>query len=703
MSKPKHSNQNTARQPVARTRRDQPQGGFGQSGSGDKRSFTPRGEGGYNRGPKPFGGNDERRGGDRGRFEPREGGGDRSRFENREGGNRGRFDSRDGGDKRPFTPRGEGGYNRGPKPFGGNDERRGGDRGRFEPREGGNRGRFDARDGGDKRPFTPRGEGGYNRGPKPFGGNDERRGGDRARFEPREGGGDRSRFENREGGNRGRFDARDGGDKRPFTPRGEGGYNRGPKPFGGNDERRGGDRTRFEPREGGGDRSRFDNRGRFDSRDGGDKRPFTPHGEGGYNRGPKPFGGNDERRGGDRGRFEPREGGGDRSRFDNREGGNRGRFDSRDGGDKRPFTPRGEGGYNRGPKPFGGNDERRGGDRGRFEPREGGGDRSRFDNREGGNRGRFDSRDGGDKRPFTPRGEGGKKPAAPVPLTSRAKRMPQRHLSDKIENKMQKLREQRIDPSVSLNEMRLQKALALAGLGSRRDMDELVAAGRVSINGAVAELGARVRPGDKVRVDSKPVLIRWPDRLPRVIVYHKQEGEIVTRDDPEGRTTVFDRLPQTRSSKWVAIGRLDVNTSGLLIFTTSGDLANRMTHPSFEVEREYAVRVLGKLTPEQMKETTAGVQLDDGPASFQFIREDDDKEDSVNHWYRVGIREGRNREVRRMFEHFGLTVSRLMRVRFGIVTLPSRLKRGQFYELNELEVSKLMHWSGLTMAGTRAD
>ena len=584
MSKPKHSNQNTARQPVARTRRDQPQGGFGQSGSGDKRSFTPRGEGGYNRGPKPFGGNDERRGGDRGHFEPREGGGDRSRF-----------DSRDGGDKRQFTPRGE---------------------------------------GGDKRPFTPRGEGGYNRGPKPFGGNDERRGGDRGRFEPREGGGDRSRFDNREGGNRGRFDSRDGGDKRPFTPRGEGGYNRGPKPFGGNDERRGGDR----------------------------------------------------------GRFEPREGGGDRSRFDNREGGNRGRFDSRDGGDKRPFTPRGEGGYNRGPKPFGGNDERRGGDRGRFEPREG-----------GGNRGRFDARDGGDKRPFTPRGEGSKKPAAPVPLTSRAKRMPQRHLSDKIENKMQKLREQRIDPSVSLNEMRLQKALALAGLGSRRDMDELVAAGRVSINGAVAELGARVRPGDKVRVDSKPVLIRWPDRLPRVIVYHKQEGEIVTRDDPEGRTTVFDRLPQTRSSKWVAIGRLDVNTSGLLIFTTSGDLANRMTHPSFEVEREYAVRVLGKLTPEQMKETTAGVQLDDGPASFQFIREDDDKEDSVNHWYRVGIREGRNREVRRMFEHFGLTVSRLMRVRFGIVTLPSRLKRGQFYELNELEVSKLMHWSGLTMAGTRAD
>ena len=665
MSKPKHSNQNTARQPVARTRRDQPQGGFGQSGSGDKRSFTPRGEGGYNRGPKPFGGNDERRGGDRGRFEPREGGGDRSRFDNREGGNRGRFDSRDGGDKRQFTPRGE---------------------------------------GGDKRPFTPRGEGGYNRGPKPFGGNDERRG----RFEPREGGGDRSRFENREGGNRGRFDSRDSGDKRPFTPRGEGGYNRGPKPFGGNDERRGGDRGRFEPREGGGDRSRFENReggnrGRFDSRDGGDKRPFTPRGEGGYNRGPKPFGGNDERRGGDRGRFEPREGGGDRSRFDNREGGNRGRFDARDGGDKRPFTPRGEGGYNRGPKPFDGNDERRGGDRGRFEPREGG-NRSRFDSRDGGDKRPFTPRgEGGDKRPFTPRGEGGKKPAAPVPLTSRAKRMPQRHLSDKIENKMQKLREQRIDPSVSLNEMRLQKALALAGLGSRRDMDELVAAGRVSINGAVAELGARVRPGDKVRVDSKPVLIRWPDRLPRVIVYHKQEGEIVTRDDPEGRTTVFDRLPQTRSSKWVAIGRLDVNTSGLLIFTTSGDLANRMTHPSFEVEREYAVRVLGKLTPEQMKETTAGVQLDDGPASFQFIREDDDKEDSVNHWYRVGIREGRNREVRRMFEHFGLTVSRLMRVRFGIVTLPSRLKRGQFYELNELEVSKLMHWSGLTMAGTRAD
>ena len=278
----------------------------------------------------------------------------------------------------------------------------------------------------------------------------------------------------------------------------------------------------------------------------------------------------------------------------------------------------------------------------------------------------------------------------------RARKLQVRAMNDKLAKQAQQLREKRIETKF-LPDMRLQKALAVSGLGSRRDMEEWIAAGRVSINGEVASLGARVGVEDKVRVDGKPVTIKWPDRLPRVIAYHKEEGEIVTRDDPEGRTTVFDRLPQTKSSKWVAIGRLDVNTSGLLIFTTSGELANRMTHPSFEVEREYAVRAQGELTPAQLKEAVAGVELEDGLANFSRISHEGGE--GQNHWYRVVLKEGRNREVRRLFEHFGATVSRLIRVRFGIVGLPPRLKRGQFYELNELEVSKLMHWAGLTMTG----
>ncbi|WP_281661995.1 pseudouridine synthase, partial [Microvirgula aerodenitrificans] len=409
--------------------------------------------------------------------------------------------------------------------------------------------------------------------------------------------------------------------------------------------------------------------------DGGDRRPSGPRGDSDFNRGPKPYGDRPPRQGGDR----PAYGG------------------PRDGGDRRPSGPRGEGGFSRGPKPFGDRAPRQGGDRPAY----------------------AGPRDGGDRRPSGPKPFGGEgnayrgpkagnggpaasRPGSYLPVL-RAKKMPQRHLSGKLEQKMLKLRETRIDPNKGLHEMRLQKALALMGLGSRRDMDEMITQGRVSVNGEVAEPGTRVVPGDKVRVDGRQLAIRWPDRLPRVIVYHKQEGEIVTRDDPEGRVTVFERLPQTRSSKWVAVGRLDVNTSGLLIFTTSGELANRMTHPSFEVDREYAVRTLGALTPDQMKESTRDIELEDGPARFQFIREEDDKEESANHWYRVGLREGRNREVRRLFEHFGLTVSRLIRVRFGIVTLPSRLKRGQFYELNELEVAKLVQWAGLTLAGTSDD
>lgn len=268
--------------------------------------------------------------------------------------------------------------------------------------------------------------------------------------------------------------------------------------------------------------------------------------------------------------------------------------------------------------------------------------------------------------------------------------------SEKQEMYAQQLREKRVD-SRFIGDLRIQKALALTGVGSRRDCDEWVAQGRVSINGQIVQPGARVEHGDRVMFDGKLINIKWPDRVPRIVIYHKQEGELVSRDDPDGRTTVFDRLPKVQSSAWVAVGRLDFNTSGLLIFTTSGDLANRLMHPRFEVEREYAVRVLGSLTDEQKAELRSGVTLEDGEARFDVL--EDQGGEGQNHWYRVILREGRNREVRRMFEHFGLQVSRLMRVRFGSLTLPSRLKRGQYYELEEPEVLSVLKWAGLGLTG----
>ncbi|WP_028455434.1 23S rRNA pseudouridine(2605) synthase RluB [Chitinilyticum litopenaei] len=282
----------------------------------------------------------------------------------------------------------------------------------------------------------------------------------------------------------------------------------------------------------------------------------------------------------------------------------------------------------------------------------------------------------------------------------RAKRMQQRKGSQKEVAIQKQLREKRL-PSKHLGEERLQKALAFTGLGSRRDMEEVIAAGRVSINGQIVGLGAKVKPGDDVRLDGKRIQLKWEDRLPRIVMYHKQEGELVSRDDPEGRVTVFDRLHKLGSSKWIAIGRLDFNTSGLLLFTTSGDLANRMMHPSFGVEREYAVRVLGKLDDAQMKALADGIELEDGLAYFDHIVERGGE--GKNTWYHVILREGRNREVRRMFEHFELQVSRLMRVRFGMFALPGRLKRGQFYELTETEVLKALKWAGLGFNGTEKD
>lgn len=244
---------------------------------------------------------------------------------------------------------------------------------------------------------------------------------------------------------------------------------------------------------------------------------------------------------------------------------------------------------------------------------------------------------------------------------------------------------------------RLQKVLAQAGLGSRRAMEEWIAAGLVTVNGVVAKLGTRVHEGDVVRANRRTVPIKTPgSNLPRVLLYHKQEGEIVSREDPEQRATVFDQLPRLRGMKWIAIGRLDFNTSGLLIFTTSGDLANRLMHPRFQVEREYAVRVQGRMSDEQMRQMLGeGIELEDGPVKFEKLT--DEGGEGYNHWYRVMLKEGRNRIVRRTFEALGLTVSRLIRVRYGIVNLPPRLKRGALLELDPGEVAKVLDWAGMQM------
>ncbi len=238
---------------------------------------------------------------------------------------------------------------------------------------------------------------------------------------------------------------------------------------------------------------------------------------------------------------------------------------------------------------------------------------------------------------------------------------------------------------------RIQKVLAEAGYGSRREIEDWVVAGRVSVNGEPSFLGQKIGPGDRVKVNGKLVNLRFAaeqkKRGPRVLMYHKPEGEIVSKDDPEGRPSVFERLPTINKGRWIAIGRLDFNTSGLLLFTDNGELANRMMHPRYEIEREYAVRLLGELTEEQIKQLTDGIELDDGPAKFATLR--DEGGEGANHWYRVTLSEGRNREVRRMFEAIGLTVSRLMRVRYGTVELPSRLKRGMYEEMTVEQVAQL--------------
>jgi 23S rRNA pseudouridine2605 synthase len=245
---------------------------------------------------------------------------------------------------------------------------------------------------------------------------------------------------------------------------------------------------------------------------------------------------------------------------------------------------------------------------------------------------------------------------------------------------------------------KLHKVLAEAGLGSRRDMEDLIVAGRVSVNGEPAHIGQRILPTDAVRINGKLIQRRVnSSKPPRVLVYHKPAGEIVSHDDPEGRPSVFDRLPTMKTGKWLAVGRLDFNTEGLLLFTTSGDLANRLMHPRYNIDREYAVRTLGELEEGMRQKLLAGVELEDGLANFTKIA--DGGGEGINKWYRVVIGEGRNREVRRMFEAVGLTVSRLIRTRYGAMTLPSGLKRGRWEELEENDVRSFMSAFGIEKKG----
>jgi 23S rRNA pseudouridine2605 synthase len=237
-----------------------------------------------------------------------------------------------------------------------------------------------------------------------------------------------------------------------------------------------------------------------------------------------------------------------------------------------------------------------------------------------------------------------------------------------------------------MSEERIQKVLAKAGQGSRREMERAIEEGRVKVNGEVAKLGDKVTVKDELRLDGRPVKIE-NEKVRRVLIYNKPEGEICTRKDPEGRHTVFDRLPKLPGERWIAVGRLDINTSGLLLFTNDGELANRLMHPSHQIEREYAVRVLGDVQQEHIDAMCEGVELEDGPAKFTDVQFFDGA--GSNMWFHVVIMEGRNREVRRLWESQGFQVSRLKRVRYGSVFLDSIVRAGTWQELPKKEIDKL--------------
>ncbi|HEC17027.1 MAG TPA: pseudouridine synthase [Sedimenticola sp.] len=241
---------------------------------------------------------------------------------------------------------------------------------------------------------------------------------------------------------------------------------------------------------------------------------------------------------------------------------------------------------------------------------------------------------------------------------------------------------------------RLQKILANAGFGSRREIENWIREGRIEINGRKARLGDRAGPDDRLKLDGRVVQAgRLAPARRRVIIYNKPEGEVVTRSDPQGRPTVFSRLPRLKSGRWIAVGRLDINSAGLLLFTTDGELANRLMHPSQLIEREYAVRVLGEVDEGMLKSLTGGIELEDGPARFEDIVESGGS--GANRWFHVVIMEGRNREVRRLWEAVGVRVNRLIRVRFGPILLGSRLFAGHWRELEPDELERLLKTAGM--------
>lgn len=235
---------------------------------------------------------------------------------------------------------------------------------------------------------------------------------------------------------------------------------------------------------------------------------------------------------------------------------------------------------------------------------------------------------------------------------------------------------------------KIQKILAHAGIGSRRQVESMIEAGRITVNGRAATLGDRMTYHDLVCVDGREIkLIKSKNQKSRVLIYHKPEGEICSRDDPEGRPTIFDSLPLIRNSRWICVGRLDYNTSGLMLITNDGELANLLMHPSSEIEREYAVRIRGDVDDEALAQLKKGVKLEDGWANFSEIVEAGGT--GSNHWFHVIVKEGRNRLVRRLWEALDFTVSRLIRIRYGNVYLPAGLKRGRHVELNDQEMIDL--------------
>lgn len=238
---------------------------------------------------------------------------------------------------------------------------------------------------------------------------------------------------------------------------------------------------------------------------------------------------------------------------------------------------------------------------------------------------------------------------------------------------------------------RIQKALATAGVASRREIERMIEEGRILVNGRPAETGQKISPEDNVRVDGRKVMFTDKPEPVRVLLYRKRVGEMVTRDDPEGRRTVFRKLPELDTGRWIAVGRLDINTSGLLLMTNSGELARRLTHPSFEMVREYAVRVLGEVNDELIERLRRGVKLDDGMAKFTTIEPGENEDGKgANQWYTVTVMQGRNRVVRRLFESQNLQVSRLIRVAYGPIQLGRGIKTGSYREATQEEVQALL-------------